>query len=230
MKSSLLLLHGAIGAASQFEQLIGKLSTDFDVHTFDFSGHGSNSYSGNLNMKIFEGDIINFMNANDLNQCNIFGYSMGGYAALNLSIKHPQRISRLMTLGTKWYWNRDIANKETKMLHADTISEKVPAFAEMLKLRHSGQGWKPLLERTIEMMVQLGESGGFKEADLAGIKLPVKICLGSEDRMVTMEESVNTAENLPKGTFELFNGVSHPIEKLDMDFLAEEIKKWFITT
>lgn len=228
MKSSLILLHGAIGAASQFEQLMGKLSQDFDVHAFDFSGHGNNSYTGNLNMEIFEGDITNYMDANDLNQCNLFGYSMGGYAALNLSMKHPKRVLRIMTLGTKWYWNKDIANKETKMLHADTISEKVPAFAEMLHLRHSGQGWKPLLERTIEMMIQLGEDGGFKEADLAGIDLPVKICLGSEDRMVTMDESVNTAENLPNGTFELLNGVSHPIEKLDMDLISEKIKKWFL--
>ena len=40
MKKKLLLLHGALGSAQQFDTLIALLEHTYDVFSFDFEGHG----------------------------------------------------------------------------------------------------------------------------------------------------------------------------------------------
>jgi pimeloyl-ACP methyl ester carboxylesterase len=219
----LLLLHGALGSASQFDDLKDILKHQCDVHAFDFSGHGVDSYRGALSMDLFANDILNYLIHNGIEKCNIFGYSMGGYAAVTLALKHPDRIISIITLGTKWRWDPDIAAKETKMLNADTISEKIPSFAEMLRYRHVGQGWRPLLKRTSELMTELGNNGGLKDEDFGSIYIPIHIWLGSEDRMVTKEESLAVSDRVQNATFRILESVPHPLEKLDMEFLAKEI-------
>ena len=223
----LLLLHGALGSASQFDELKNKLNHQYDVHTFDFSGHGADNYGGALSIELFANDILNYLTDNGIEKCKIFGYSMGGYAAVTLAFKHPDRINSIITLGTKWQWDPDIAAKETKMLDADNISEKIPAFAEMLRYRHKGQGWRTLLKRTEELMTELGNKGGLKEEDLRNIDIPIHIWLGLEDRMVTKEESLAVSNRIKTATFRILESMPHPLEKLDMEFLAEEIIKTF---
>jgi pimeloyl-ACP methyl ester carboxylesterase len=228
MKNTLLLLHGALGAASQFTFLKEKLKDHFDVHTFDFSGHGADDYDGILTMEKISNDILVYMDGHGLKRCDIFGYSMGGYAAVQLALEHPDRIHRIMTLGTKWRWDAESATKEVKMLDAEIMLEKVPSFAEMLRLRHLGQGWRSLLHRTAGLMTHLGYTGGFKEKDFRHVAVPVRICLGSEDRLVTLEESIAASEWIPQGTFSLFSGVSHPLEKVDFELLSKEIFSFFV--
>ena len=54
MKPQHLLLHGALGAASQFIQLKERLAVNFEIALLDFSGHGQNDvYSGDLNINLF---------------------------------------------------------------------------------------------------------------------------------------------------------------------------------
>ncbi|MBC7884989.1 MAG: alpha/beta hydrolase [Saprospiraceae bacterium] len=227
--SPLLLLHGALGAASQFDTLTEKLKDHFDVHTLDFSGHGKNTYDGNLTMEILANDILHYMDLYELERCDIFGYSMGGYAAVMMAMEHPDRVHRIMTLGTKWHWDAETATREVKMLDAEKMLEKIPAFAEILRLRHTGQGWKAVLHRTAGLMTHLGYTGGLTENDFSRVHIPVLICLGSDDRMVTREESEASAGWIPQGTFRLLEGVPHPLEKVDMNILAEEIINAFTT-
>ena len=61
MKNTLLLLHGALGSASQFTGLTEKLKDNFDVHTFDFSGHGADHYDGILTMERLSNDFLEYM-------------------------------------------------------------------------------------------------------------------------------------------------------------------------
>lgn len=226
-KKSLILLHGAVGSASQFHVLIGSLSNHFYVHAFDFRGHGADAYDGVLTMQLLAEDVIHYMDKNDIKKADLFGYSMGGYAALCAAIGHPERIHRITTLGTKWQWNEEIAAREAKMLDADTMLQKVPAFTEMLRLRHTGLDWKSLLHRTAGLMLDLGHTGGLKAEDLINIQIPVNICLGSEDRMVTREESAEVAACLPNGSFTLLEGVPHPWEKVDVEILEKVMKSFF---
>ncbi|MBK9151549.1 MAG: alpha/beta hydrolase [Saprospiraceae bacterium] len=224
MKPHLLLLHGALGSKSQFDALIPLLNTQYHTHSFDFSGHGADCYDNELSMELFCEDILRYMEKNQISECTLFGYSMGGYAALNFVGKHPERVNRIMTLGTKWAWSPDAAAREAAMLDPEIMMAKVPAFAEMLDKRHNGQGWKKLVYRTRELMHRLGESGEYDPGFLHSIQIPVLICVGSLDKMVSLEESDYVSKQIPNGNFKILDSTPHPLEKVDMHILAEEIK------
>lgn len=222
----LLLLHGALGSADQMVFLKPFFSGFSDVYIPEFSGHGKSTYKDAFSMELFENDILNYMHKHKLNSAFVFGYSMGGYAALSLAMNHPEKLNGIVTLGTKWQWTPEIASREIKMLNPNTIAEKVPAFAEELKQRHTGQGWKKLLRNTAELMADLGNSGGLLAEDGAYTNIPVRIMLGSEDRMVSCEESEKMTVRLPNAEFKLLENQPHPIDKVEPVMLSEEIRNW----
>ncbi|MFB0925641.1 MAG: alpha/beta hydrolase, partial [Vicingaceae bacterium] len=118
---NLLLLHGAIGAKDQLEPLKKILSKKFNVYSFSFSGHGCFGSFQEFNIKQFTEDTLSFISTNNLKEVFIFGYSMGGYVALNLAKEHPDKVAQIITLGTKFKWNPEIAAKEVKMLNVAII-------------------------------------------------------------------------------------------------------------
>ncbi|NRA47992.1 MAG: alpha/beta hydrolase, partial [Phaeodactylibacter sp.] len=125
-KLPLLLLHGALGSKAQFSALKAKLNIDFEVFDFDFQGHGGRTVESPFTMDLFTDNVLSFLDDNDLGKVHIFGYSMGGYVTLNTALKLPGRISKITTLGTKFDWSLESAEKEIKMLNPEKVEEKVP--------------------------------------------------------------------------------------------------------
>ncbi|MBI1306537.1 MAG: alpha/beta fold hydrolase [Bacteroidetes bacterium] len=217
----LLLLHGALGNADQFQPLNG-LITDRQVLTMTFPGHSGKAHHGALNFEIFVDAIQSYLDKRDIEVCDVFGFSMGGYAALKSAIRFPDRFRKIATLGTKFNWTPESAAKEVAMLNPDKILEKVPAFAETLEERH-GENWKQLMQQTAGMMTALGNGQAMKESDLSEVYNRVVIGRGSEDKMVSEEESRWAAQNLWDGSYVELPGVEHPFEKMNFDVLAEFI-------
>ena len=226
-KNNLLLLHGALGSQKQFDRLKNLLVDDFNVFTFNFEGHGGRESDSTFSMDLFGANVLEFMSDNDLDRTHMFGYSMGGYVALKLALKQPERISSIMTLGTKFNWSEEAAQKEVRMLDPATIEAKVPKFAQHLMAIHQPEDWKLLLHKTAEMMLGLARGERLKIADLQRIRHDVLIGIGSLDKMVTMEESKNAAEQIPNGNCLEIEGVHHPLEKNNPEQLAKYILDFF---
>lgn len=136
---NLLLLHGALGAKSQFAEIQKSLANNFTVNSINFSGHGGKDIpSEPFSIELFANDVLNWLDDNKTNRINIFGYSMGGYVGLHLAKKNPETIGKVFTLATKFNWSEEISAREVKMLDSSKIKEKVPKFAGELKNRHGG--------------------------------------------------------------------------------------------
>ena len=117
MKDTLILLHGALGAKGQFHELITELKVYFDVHAINFEGHGGRLSKNDYSIDLFTGNVIDYIQSLIVDRVVVFGYSMGGYVALNAAMKIPKRISKVITLGTKFKWDMMSAEKEVKMLN-----------------------------------------------------------------------------------------------------------------
>src|SRR5206468_4121330 len=133
-------------------------NSGLEVFSFNFSGHGKTNFNTNgFSIPVFAEELEKFIINNKIVKPSIFGYSMGGYVALYLASQNANLLGNIATLGTKFSWSPEIAQREIKMLDAKTISEKVPKFAEALKNRHGVQ-WQELLNKTSQMMVELGNN------------------------------------------------------------------------
>lgn len=220
MKKQLILLHGAMGCKDDFRSIEPILTSSFDVHSFNFSGHGKELFSDKgFGIEVFSEELEAFIIKHDLNKPLVFGYSMGGYVALYLASKNKNIFGNILTLGTKFNWTPESADKETSRMNPDVMEVKIPAYTNMLYASH-GKDWKTLVYQTAGMMIELGESPILIPDMLSVIEIPVSICLGDQDNMVSQEESNELAQQIPNGKFSLLPNTPHPIEKVKPDLIA----------
>lgn len=219
-KQNLLLLHGALGSKKQFSKLKPLLEEQFELFELDFDGHGDGKETTQFSIEIFTENLRAFLLEKGLKSINIFGYSMGGYVALNLAIQNPELVNKIVTLGTKFDWNPESAKKEAGMLVPEVIEEKVPAFAEKLKNEHPTKDWKELVRETANMMLRMGNSETIQHDDLRKLRCDVVVGWGSKDRMVSKEESELLVDLIPQARFVELADVVHPIDQVAPDIIA----------
>ena len=225
MKEKLLLLHGALGSKKQFNAIKDALNEQFDVYHLNFEGHGGVQSEKEFSIQLFTENVIKFLEENSIEKINVFGYSMGGYVALNTALKAPGSISKIVTLGTKFNWDIESANKEVRMLNPDKIEEKVPQFANKLKKEHHPLDWKEVVSKTANMMLGMANGNKLKEEDLKKINHNVVIGIGTLDKMVSLEESENASNLLPNGSLNQLKDFQHPIDKVDPSDLVLFVKE-----
>lgn len=230
MKQPILLLHGALGSASQLTDLKNYLENKgADVHTLNFSSHGGSAPSHDgFGIDVFSKEVFVFINKHSFSQVQIFGYSMGGYVALWLAHTYPEKISRIVTLGTKFDWNKEVAEFEVLKLIPEKILEKVPDFAKVLEHRHGTKNWKYLMQKTANMMIELGNSPLLTTPNLSSINSETLICLGEFDKMADRAYSEEVANLLPNGTFKLLSSTPHELERVDKSLLYSTISSFLL--
>lgn len=224
----LLLLHGALGAADQLQPLKAALLDKYHVHTLNLMGHGGEQDIEKYTPELFAEQVLHYLQQHAIEKINIFGYSMGGYVALLLARKHPERIQKIFTLATKFLWTPAIAQQEIKMLDAQKIAEKLPAFAQTLEKRHAPNDWKKVLQKTAELMTSLGNRPALTDIDFEQLELPVLIGIGDKDTMVTLEETIHVYRKLKNANLLVLPKTQHPIEKVNLEKLADAIASYFV--
>lgn len=228
MRNTIILLHGALGSKEQFSTLKSLLADKYTVYDFNFEGHGGHSTDKAYSIDLFVDNTIDFMAKNEITVANFFGYSMGGYVALKLAMKYPEKVNKVMTLATKFDWNKEVAEREVRKLNPLKIVEKVPKFAQILQETHKPDDWQVVVNKTAQMMSELGNGSAITLNEFKTIEHPVLISVGSKDEMVTVEESQKVADQLKNGNSLIINDLYHPIEKVDKVELVTTIEQFFM--
>lgn len=223
----ILLLHGAIGSAEQFQPLHRCLSSNFQVYAPNFSGHGGSPMPDEFSIDHFARDVVAFLDEQGLQRVSIFGYSMGGYVAMYLARYVPKRIDKIATLATKWHWDETTAAHEAKMLDSEKIAAKLPAFADTLRARHAPNNWKVVLSKTIDMLRLMGSSNPLRVELLSDIQVPCMLLLGDRDKMVSLEETKTVFDALPNAQMAMLPATPHPLEQVDMELLRFLLERFF---
>lgn len=223
----LLLLHGALGDAAQFENMLTDLNEGKRVIGTDFSGHGSKADDTIVfSMDVFINDIHQQMLHYNKDKISILGYSMGGYVAMYFAYLYPEKVEKVVTIGTRYVWTAEIAAREIKMLDADKMALKIPAFAQTLQKRHGTYNWKRVVENTAQFLLQLGNHNYLNEEILQQIKVPTLLISGDRDVMAPLEDTVSTYRLLQQGSLAVLPNTVHAIESIDNLQLCNAIKNY----
>lgn len=224
--NKIILLHGALGSKTELEPLSNELKTlGFTTYSFSFSGHGETVYSGVFGIEQFAKELQEFIETNSLQSASVFGYSMGGYVALYLETLFPGRLKKIVTLGTKFNWNKESAEKEIKMLDENFLNAKAPHFVQKLKTLH-GDKWTELLKQTANMMRILSENEFLPAGKLHHVKSRVLLGLGDKDKMVTFDETKEKSEQIPDAKMFTLTETAHGLETADVKILANRMKEF----
>jgi len=223
MKEQVILLHGAIGSKEQLIPLQNELENKYTVHNFNFSGHGRNDFEIDFSIMQFATELIDYINKNNILKPIVFGYSMGGYVAIYAESLKPNSFSKIITLATKFEWSNEIASREILQIDATKIKLKIPGFAEILKQRHYPNDWELVLEKTKNLMINLGANPLLTIQVLNEIQIPTMLLIGDSDEMVSIQETEFTNKNLPNSTLQILPNTKHAIEKVDVVLLSKLI-------
>jgi pimeloyl-ACP methyl ester carboxylesterase len=92
----LVVVHGGFGLASMFGELLAQLALRRRVIAIELQGHGhTRDIARPFSFEAFGDDIAGVIDALDLGQADLLGYSLGASASLRAAIQHPRLVRRL---------------------------------------------------------------------------------------------------------------------------------------
>ena len=185
--SPLVVLHGSYMNIREMGTIIPKLARTHQVYALEFQGHGrTTDIDRPITYQNLADDVAAFMNAVGLQKADIFGYSMGAIAGLQLAIRHPAKVNKLVFAGGAYDfegWQPEFK----AMIPKQTVEMmlQTPFAKEYPKLAANPKGFPELARKVIALQ---NEPMAW-ESDVRALKLPVLIIGGDADG-ATLEQYV----------------------------------------
>jgi len=103
-----LAIHGLGGTKGSFLFTVAALADRFRVVAVDLPGFGDSSkpIGASYNPGFFADAMIDLLDALELDRADLIGNSLGGRVALELALRHPDRVGRLALLAPSLAWRR----------------------------------------------------------------------------------------------------------------------------
>jgi pimeloyl-ACP methyl ester carboxylesterase len=183
----LIVLHGAYMNIPSMGAIIPRLAKTYRVYALEFQGHGrTTDIDRPITYPNLADDVAAFIDAVGLRQADVFGYSMGAIAGLQLAIRHPQKVNKLIAASVA-YDVRGWQPVFTAFIPQMTVEMIVamPFAAEYRKLAPNPDGFPELARK----LIALEKEPMAWEADVRALKTPVLIISGDAD-VATLEHSV----------------------------------------
>lgn len=183
----LIVLHGAYMNIPSMGAIIPKLAETHRVYTLEFQGHGrTTDIDRPITYPNLADDVAAFMNVVGLEEADVFGYSMGAGAGLQLAIRHPEKVNRLIAASVAYDaegWQPAFKAFIPQM--APEMMLGTPMEEEYRRLAADPDGFRALVEK----LIALEREPMTWEADVRALDIPVLLIAGDAD-VVTLEHSV----------------------------------------
>ncbi len=93
-----LILHGLFGSLKNWNRHARQLAEEFKVFSLDLRNHGSSPHVDIMNYPVMADDVLEFLDAQEINRTHVLGHSMGGKVAMQMALSHPTRITKLLVV------------------------------------------------------------------------------------------------------------------------------------
>lgn len=183
----LIVLHGAYMNIPSMGAIIPKLAATHKVYAVEFQGHGrTTDIDRPITYQNLADDVAAFMDSVGLTKADVFGYSMGAQAGLQLALRHPAKVNKLVVASVA-YDLRGWQPVYTAAIPQMTVEMLVqmPMAADYKKLAPDTSGFPELARK----LIALEKEPMTWEQDVRQVKTPVLIIAGDADVM-TLEHSV----------------------------------------
>ena len=184
----LVLLHGAYLTAEMMEPLAAGLAERRQVIVPELQAHGRTAdIDRPLTYEQMADDTAALMGQLEIEQADVVGYSMGGAAALQLAIRHPALLRRLVVISAGFRY--DAMPAEAIAMFPSITPEMFagsPRETEYQRLAPNPEDFPKLVEK----LKTLHTTGfAWPDEDIRGITAPTLIVLGDSDG-VRLEHAV----------------------------------------
>lgn len=192
----LIVLHGAYMSIPLMGELVPELAKSRKVYALEFQGHGRTADTDRpITYQNLADDVAAFMDAIGIPSADVVGYSMGGGAGLQLAIRHPEKVRRLVSIsavadteGWQPAFKQFLPRMSPEMLAGS------PFETNYRKIAVNPEGFNALARKLIAMDHETFDW----RADLAKFDRPVLLVAGDAD-VTTLEHTVGLFRRLGGG-------------------------------
>ncbi|WP_232798438.1 methylmalonyl-CoA epimerase [Salinibacter altiplanensis] len=225
---SLLVLHGAAGTTRHdAASLMRHLESSFHVVGVNLSGHGASAVPNDISfsLDLFAEDARSILDAIDLPSAHVFGFSLGGGAALRLAQMHPGRIDRLAVLQTNAHWTDAHARRMQRRLDLDDLADPASARAERLRARHDAP--KRLLRALQSFVTTLPDASDTLTQTLPDLDTPTLVAGLDRDPLFELASTRALHDALPNARLAILPGDTHSLSRAPTGLLASLLTSHF---
>ncbi len=214
----ILLIHG-LGSRSEdwTPEMPAYADNGFRVYAIDLLGCGRTDHPDIAYTMQQQSDMVHgFLDAVHLPQTDVIGWSMGGWIALDLALRYPRSVRRLVLMDSAGLWFNTSLTPEVleprtvgqlKRLEALLVPHPsyLPEFFQRDLVRAMQLNYK-IVHRTIESML----SEKYELDDRLGqLAMPVLLVWGAQDDLIPPSVGLRMHRAIPKSVMELYSGCGH---------------------
>jgi 2-hydroxy-6-oxonona-2,4-dienedioate hydrolase len=229
-----ILLHGSGAGAtgwSNFWKNIGPLAEHFRVLAVDMPGWGmSDAATPEENNHVTA--LVEFMDALGIPSAAMVGNSMGGVTVMAMAVKHPERVTHVVTMGSghielpTLFSPQDGLSEGLKILfegYQNPTPETMRRLVEIMTYDKANATDELARQRSeaalarpdhLENFLASIPVGGpirwwFDINEIRDVTAPVLLIHGRDDRVVPMEQSLHFLSRIPNSRVVIFNQCGH---------------------
>ncbi|HEU4508193.1 MAG TPA: alpha/beta fold hydrolase, partial [Pyrinomonadaceae bacterium] len=147
----LILLHGYGDSWFSYSSVLPLLDKKYRVYIPDQRGHGQSDHpASGYELRQFAADAIAFMDAMNLKQATIVGHSMGSFVAQHVAAQAPERVTRLVLVGTATSIRNNVVVDLQR--EVNTLKDSVPE--KFVRDFQSGMSFHPLPEQFLNGVIK----------------------------------------------------------------------------
>jgi pimeloyl-ACP methyl ester carboxylesterase len=199
----IVMVHGLGGSIYDWVMQIPFFSKTNHVIAIEMRDHGaSEKWKGIYDMKMFSGDLAEFVNKLKLGKTVFFGVSMGGMIVMQLALDHPDMVRALVLADTLYDLSEELIKGGLEMASmSQKMSGRELAIATMeFNLTPEFIRSHPeIVEQAIKISEARDPSSTFRAAQglassdikkrLKEIKVPTLIAHGEDDRVLPVSNA-----------------------------------------
>lgn len=246
---NVLLLHGSgpgVSAWANWRLAIGALSQHFRVLAPDLAGFGftQTPHDHQHTRESWLEQITGFLDAMGVDRAHVIGNSFGGSLALALAISHPERVERLVLMGSVGVqfditpgldavWGYEPSVENMKAIMQVFTYDKSIAGDELAELRYRASIRPGVHEAYASMFPaprqRWVDAMSHPESDIRAITAPTLLLHGRDDQVIPLTTSLTMLEWINDSQLHIFGRCGHwtqiehadEFHRLVADFLSD---------
>ncbi|MEU6139786.1 alpha/beta hydrolase [Streptomyces sp. NPDC047081] len=206
----LVLLHGGVHTVGlSFAAVLPALAADRRVVAPELQGHGHTADTDrDLTVANLASDVVALLDELGIQRADFLGFSLGGLTALEVAVRHPERVDRLVLAATQY--RQDGYHDDVRT--PDFTSPRLPSQADFQEMADAYAAVAPHPEHFQDFLAKVTGAAHaplpWTADDLRGIDAPTLLVVGDRD-FVRVEHAAEMRELIPGARLAVLPSTTH---------------------